>query len=243
MLKNKANRECCDVDIRIKNTLKPYLFFDTANTTGLEITSDDTYAMSKGSRAIAFSNPMESTFTIAAQVLPLKLYAMLSDGQIETTAIVADKTTIKCETAGELTLPDGVQTGTVFVYKAGEYAETAIEGTVANKKFTATTADAIAIGEAYDVGYLILKDKGVHKVSFNDKKNPQDYYITLLTNDKDEDGIVTAKKIVVYKAKPQKSLNLSYSSEDDPISVELTFTALKDKDGNIIDMVDFDDEE
>ena len=76
-LTNKASRTVADVDIRVLSTMKPYLFFETANTTGLSISSEDTFAMAKGARAIAFSNPMESTVTIEAQVLPSEFYAML----------------------------------------------------------------------------------------------------------------------------------------------------------------------
>jgi len=237
-MNNKANREVCDVDIRVLSTMKPYLFFDTANETGLEISGDDTYAMAKGSRKIAFSNPMESTMTITAQVVPFKFYAMLSDGVIDTEAAYAEKSTIKANVAGQLTIPSGAKAGTLFVYKTGEYAETAIEGTFSGTTFTATTETNIAIGESYDVGYVVVKSTGVQKIAFNNKRNPLDYYITMLTNDKDEAGVLVPKRIVCYKAKPVRSATFTYSSEGDPVSVELQFTCLEDKDGNIVDMVE-----
>ena len=45
---NKANRTCCDVDIRVLKTLAPYLFFEDANVTTFGFTADETYATSKG---------------------------------------------------------------------------------------------------------------------------------------------------------------------------------------------------
>lgn len=240
---NKASRSVCDVDIRTLSTMKPYLYFETANTTGLEMSSEDTFAMAKGARSIAFSNPLESTVTIEAQVLPSEFYAMLSDGTIETTAVVAEKATVTCSTAGTLTVPADIKAGTLFVYASGSYAGTPIEGTLSGTTFTATTAADIAVDSAYDIGYLITKSTGIKKITFNDEKNPVDYYITMNTVEKDEDGILTAKKIVIYKGKPTKSLSLSYSSEGDPISVSMTINCLRDKSGNIIDMVEIEDED
>ncbi len=67
---NKANRQVCDVDIRVLSTMAPFLYFDTANTTTTGLTADSVYAMAKGTRKIAFQNPLEGTMTIEAQVYP-----------------------------------------------------------------------------------------------------------------------------------------------------------------------------
>ena len=99
---NKANRQVCDVDIRFLKTMAPFLKFDTANTTTAGLSSDSVYAMAKGSRKIAFANPLEGTMTIEAQVYPFKFFALLSDGTIETNAAYADSQVVKCETEGEL---------------------------------------------------------------------------------------------------------------------------------------------
>ena len=88
---NKANRQVCDVDIRVLKTMAPFLFFDTANTTTAGLTGDSVYAMKKGSRAIAFQNPIQGTMTIEAQVMPFKAYALFSDGVIESEATYAVK--------------------------------------------------------------------------------------------------------------------------------------------------------
>ena len=61
---NKANRQVCDVDIRDVATKKPFLFFDTANTTTQNITGESVFAMAKGTKRIAFANPVEGTATI-----------------------------------------------------------------------------------------------------------------------------------------------------------------------------------
>ena len=91
---NKANRQVCDVDIRILKTMQPFLFFDTANTTTAGLTGDAVYAMKKGTKAIAFQNPIEGTLSVSAQVIPFKFYALLSNGVVETDAAYAKKETI-----------------------------------------------------------------------------------------------------------------------------------------------------
>lgn len=245
---NFANRQVCDVDIRVLKTMAPFLKFDTANTTGVSISSDSVYAMAKGTRRIAFQNPLEGTMTIEAQVYPFKFFAMLSDGVIDDEAIYADSQTIKCATAGELslTVPTNgtIQAGTVFAYPEGEYGDesSVIAGTFASGKFTATTASQIAVGEEYVVGYVVTRTSSegnaVKSVTFNNKRLPKDFYITMKTLDKDEEGVLTPFLITVYKATIQRNFELSFSSEGDPASVTLTFDTLENKDGNVMSFVE-----
>lgn len=245
---NFANRQVCDVDIRVLKTMAPFLKFDTANTTGVSISSDSVYAMAKGTRRIAFQNPLEGTMTIEAQVYPFKFFAMLSDGVIDDEAIYADSQTIKCATAGELslTVPTNgtIQAGTVFAYPEGEFGDegSVIAGTFASGKFTATTPANIAVGEDYVVGYVVSRTStegnAVKSVTFNNKRLPKDFYITMKTLDKDEDGVLTPFLITVYKATIQRNFELSFSSEGDPASVTLTFDTLENKDGNVMSFVE-----
>jgi hypothetical protein len=149
---------------------------------------------------------------------------------------------VKCETAGEIsiTVPtDGtIGAGTVFVFAKGDFGGTAIEGTFATNKFTATTASNIAVGSDYEVAYIVTRTSGVKKITFNNKKLPKDYYITMKTVDKDEDGLLTPFVMTAYKAMIQRNFELSFSSEGDPASVTLNFDLLEDKDGNVLDMIE-----
>lgn len=234
---NKANRQVCDVDIRFLKTMKPFLFFDTANTTTAGLSGDSVYAMKKGTRAIAFHNPIEGTMTIEAQVMPFKAYALFSDGIIDTTATIAKKETITCATGGQLTVT-GAVAGSVFVFAEGEYGNTPIAGTYATNTFTATTASNIVQGNRYEVGYLVTKTTGIQKVSFNNKKIPKDYFIQMSTLDKGEDDSLTPFIITAYKASIQRNFELSFSSEGDPASVTITFDLLEDKNGNVMDIIE-----
>lgn len=234
---NKANRQVCDVDIRILKTMAPFLFFDTANTTTAGLSGDAVYAMKKGTRAIAFHNPIEGTMTIEAQVMPFKAYSLFSDGTIDNTAAYAVKKTIKCTTAGELNIT-GAKAGTVFVYASGEFGNTQIAGTYASNKFTATTANDIAVDTEYEVGYIVERTENVKKVSFNNKKVPKDYYITMSTLDKGEDESLTPFIMTAYKASIQRNFELSFSSEGDPASVTITFDLLEDSQGRVLDLIE-----
>lgn len=239
---SKACRQVCDIEFRTLSDMAPYLFFEDGNVTGLDFSADTTFAKKKGTNAIGFDNPIDGTIKIECQVVPTKLYALLSDGTIGTTAKTGTKKTIKATTAGTLTLPEGIVAGTVFVYAEGDYAGTAIEGTVAGTTFTATTVGEISADASYEIGYIATETTGVKVISFNNKKNCKDYYVTMLTNEKDEDGNITAKKIICYKVLPKKALSLSYSSEGEPVSVSIECSLLEDKDGNQIDMVEYDGE-
>lgn len=239
---NKANRQVCDVDIRILKTMAPFLNFDTANTTTAGLSGDSVYAMAKGSRRIAFANPLEGTMSIEAQVYPFKFFALLSDGQIETTAAYAASQTIQATEAGKLAIEvksGTITAGTVFAYPADSFGDESamIAGTYSDGTFTATEAGDIAVGTSYKVGYIVNRT-GVKKISFNNKKLPKDYYITMTTVDKDEEGMLTPFVMTAYKASIQRNFELSFSSEGDPASVTLTFDLMEDKDGNIFDMVE-----
>lgn len=235
---NKANRACAKVDIRVLKTMAPFLFFKKGNTVGLDLSGDTVFAKAMGANAVGFDNPWDGSFSIEAQVFPMEYLALLSDGSIDDTAVDAVKEEITATTAGTLTIPTGVKTGTLFVYNAGEYGGTPIAGTFTGTTFTATASADIVADTTYEVGYLIEKTTGVRKVSFNNAKATQDYFVTLLTEDKDEDGTVTAKKYIIYKCKPKRTFSVSHSSEGDPMSVKIEFQALEDKDGNYVDVLE-----
>ena len=92
------------------------------------------------------------------------------------------------------------------------------------------------------VGYVVSRTStagnAVKSVTFNNKRLPKDFYITMKTLDKDEDGVLTPFLITVYKAAIQRSFDLSFSSEGDPASVTLTFDTLENKDGNVMSFVE-----
>ena len=258
---NKANRQVCDVDIRILKTMQPFLDFETANTTTAGLSGDSAYAMAKGTRKIAFPNPIQGTMSIEAQVYPFKFFSLLSDGVIESSATYADKQVVTYNGAKtengrnrliEFTIPSDrtIVSGTVFLYPKGYFGEEKHrikvatflapkeqeDGTLVQQ--ISTPMNSITEGAEYEVGYIITRTSGVQKISFNNNKLPQDYYITQKTLDKDEEGKLTPFVMTAYKATVQRNFELSFNSEGDPATVTLTFDLMEDKNGNIFDMVE-----
>lgn len=244
---NRANRQVADVLIQEKKNKALFLDFKTANTTTTNISADSVYARAKGANRIAFPNSPEGTLAIEAQVYPFKMYALFSDGKIDTTAIYGETQTIKATEAGKLTITvptkGTIQAGTVFAYPVDSAGDenAVIKGTYAEGVFTATTAGDIAVDKEYAVSYIINRT-GVKKISFNSKRTPKDYFITMSTLDKDEDGVLTPFKQTFYKATPQRNFELALSSDGDPVSLTATFDLLEDKDGNFVDMIEIPDD-
>ena len=235
---NMANRQCCDLDIRDYKTKTPWMYADFCNTTTMGFSSDAVYANKKGQKCIKFDNPLDGTIAMTFQVHPFRVYAMLSDGEIETSAVIARKEIVKATDAGCLTLANTPVAGSVFVYAEDDFGGKAIEGTVADKVFTAKESSALVKDTAYAVAYLEEKTSGVQKVSFNNKKVPKDFYIQMSTLDKDENGSLVPMRITAYKASPQRNLELSFSSDGDPAEITITCDALVDEDGNVLDMIE-----
>ncbi len=244
-LLSRANREVCNIIIKDLKTGAPYMKYDLANTTGLNLTSDNVYAMGHGARKVAFQNPLEGELTLSCQCLPYKMLALYSDGIIDQDATYLMTSTIKCATAGELPLAvsDGtIVAGTVFVYPEGQIGDGAIAGTFAGGKFTATTAVDLAVGTSYDVTFAVTRETGVQKIVLNNKRLPKDVSIQMDTFYKQSDGTLIPYRIIVHKATIARNCNLSFSSEGDPQTIDMSFTVLTDDNEDFVDIIEITEE-
>lgn len=233
---NMANRQCCDVHILDYATMKPWMLVDFCNTTTAGFSADAVYANKKGAKDIKFDNPLEGTMKLNFQVHPFQIYALYSDGEIETSALIARRENVTGGTAGKLTLTNTPKAGTV--YAVDPDTGNIIEGTVSAKEFTATTTSEIKEGTTYEVSYLEEKTAGVKKISFNNKKTPKDFFIQMETVDKDEKGNLVPVRITAYKASPNRTLDLSFSSDGDPAEIEIELSVLQNEDGDVMDIIE-----
>lgn len=233
---NMANRQCCDVHILDYATMKPWMLVDFCNTTTAGFSADAVYANKKGAKDIKFDNPLEGTMKLNFQVHPFQIYALYSDGEIETSALIARRENVTGGTAGKLTLKNTPKAGTV--YAVDPDTGKIIEGTVSEKEFTATTTSEIKEGTTYEVSYLEEKIAGVKKISFNNKKTPKDFFIQMETVDKDEKGNLVPVRITAYKASPNRTLDLSFSSDGDPAEIEIELSVLQNEDGDVMDIIE-----
>lgn len=233
---NMANRQCCDVHILDYATKKPWMLVDFCNTTTAGFSADAVYANKKGAKDIKFDNPLEGTMKLNFQVHPFQIYALYSDGEIETSALIARRENVTGGTAGKLTLTNTPKAGTV--YAVDPESGKIIEGTVSAKEFTAKTTSDIKEGTTYEVSYLEEKTAGVKKISFNNKKTPKDFFIQMETVDKDEQGKLVPVRITAYKASPNRTLDLSFSSDGDPAEIEIELSVLQNEDGDVMDIIE-----
>lgn len=233
---NMANRQCCDVHILDYATKKPWMLVDFCNTTTAGFSSDAVYANKKGAKDIKFDNPLEGTMKLNFQVHPFQIYALYSDGEIETSALIARRENVTGGTAGKLTLTNTPKAGTV--YAVDPDTGKIIEGTVSEKEFTAKTISDIKQGTTYEVSYLEEKTSGVKKISFNNKKTPKDFFIQMETVDKDEKGNLVPVRITAYKASPNRTLDLSFSSDGDPAEIEIELSILQNENGDVMDIIE-----
>ena len=238
---NMANRQCCDLDIRDYKTKAPWMFADFCNTTTTNISADAVYANKKGAKCIKFDNPLEGTLTLEFQVAPFRIYAMLSDGEVETSAVIARRESVTGEAGGILNLTKAPVAGSVFAIDP--VTGKTIEGTVADKKFTAKTTSDIVADTTYEVAYLESKTSGVKKVTFNNKKLPKDFFIQMSTLNEDENGDQVPMRLTAYKASPQRNFEMSFASDGDAMSISLVVDLLEDHDGNVLDMIEITSEE
>nr|DAI19682.1 MAG TPA: structural protein [Caudoviricetes sp.] len=233
---NMANRQCCDVHILDYATMKPWMLVDFCNTTTAGFSADAVYANKKGAKDIKFDNPLEGTMKLNFQVHPFQIYALYSDGEIETSALIARRENVTGAAEGKLTLTNTPKAGTV--YAVDPDTGKIIEGTVTEKEFTATTTSEIKEGTTYEVSYLEEKTAGVKKISFNNKKTPKDFFIQMETVDKDEKGNLVPVRITAYKASPNRTLDLSFSSDGDPAEIEIELSVLQNEDGDVMDIIE-----
>ena len=235
---NRANRQCCDLDIRDFKTGAPVLFADFGNVTTAGFSSENVYAMKKGAKAIAFNNPLEGSASIEFQVHPFSLYALFGDGTIEKSGIIKKREVIKGSAGNKLTLTGTPKDGTVFACKKGEWGKEVIEGNFSGSDFTATSPGDIVQDEYYEVGYLEEKSSGINKITINNNKLPKDLTISMETLDKDVEGNLVPFIMNIYKATIQRNLELSFSSEGDPATITINLDILQDDEGNVLDFIE-----
>lgn len=78
--------------------------------------------------------------------------------------------------------------------------------------------------------------EGTTTVVFENTTNsmPKYYVIKAETVWQDADGLTYAETLTFHKACPKRALNLSYSGDGDPISVDIEFDLLQDADGKVL---------
>jgi hypothetical protein len=231
---NFANRDCGALEIRVLETMKMFLDAPWCNTSTVSASSDSNYALKRGAKTIAFANPIDSTLKIEFQIAPFKAYSLFSDGSILKDGVRPFTEEITATGATTLTMTTAnVVNGTICVYAATDDSfDSPIEVTVSDMTLTG----AFTSGTKYVVRGLKTLASGIQRVEINNKRLPKDYYITIETTDKGEDGSSIPMLITAYKATPKRNFEMALSSSGDPVTITAEFDCLENKEGKQLDI-------
>ena len=120
---NMANREVCDLIFVDYATKKPFLNLDFANVSTTELTGESVFAYGgKGHpKRVQFSGERGGTLTIETQIQTVKLWQLITGGELNQSAKFVTRIETVVDDAGtEITLPDEPTAGSTVVYAAND---------------------------------------------------------------------------------------------------------------------------
>lgn len=234
---NMANREVCDLLFVDYATKKPFLNLDFANVSTTELTGESVFAHGgKGhSKRVQFSGERGGTITIETQIQTVKLWQLITGGEISRSAKFVTRMETSVDDAGTvITLPDVPAADSVVVYKADDDCGAELACTVADKVITLTSA--LTGGDAVIVYYMKEVNEGVQRINIKSTSFPKNFIVYGDTVMKTEDDEAVPLKLTAYKCAPQSNMSLSFSNNGDPGSLTITADLMADQDNNILDL-------
>lgn len=235
---NMANREVCDLIFVDYATKKPFLNLDFANVSTTELTGESVFAYGgKGHpKRVQFSGERSGTMTIETQIQTVKLWQLITGGELSKSAKFVNRVEAAVDDAGTaILLEDTPVAGSVVVYAADDDCGTELENTVADKTITLTTA--LSGGDKVIVYYMKEVSSGVQRINIKSTNFPKSFIVYGDTVMKTEDDEVLPYKLTAYKVAPQSSMSLSFSNNGDPGAITITCDLMADGDDNILDLV------
>lgn len=241
---NMANREVCDLIFVDYATKKPFLNLDFANVSTTEITGESVFAYGgKGHpKRIQFSGERGGTLTIETQIQTVKLWQLITGGEISNTAKFVVRKEFAVGTNGtDVELKETPVAGSVVVYKADDDCGTEIANTVEDKKITLTPT--LTEGDKVVVYYMKEMSEKVQRINIKATSFPKNFIVYGDTIMKTEDDEVLPMKLTCYKCAPQSNMSISFSNNGDPSSLSITCDLLVDQDDNMLDLALIEEEE
>lgn len=235
---NMANREVCDLIFVDYTTKKPFLNLDFANVSTTELTGESVFAYGgKGHpKRVQFAGERGGTLTIETQIQTVKLWQLITGGEISKSAKFVTRVETEVDDAGTaITLADTPIANSVMVYSADDDCGTELQCTVADN--TITLATALSGGDKVIVYYMKEVTTGVQRVNIKSTSFPKNFIVYGDTVMKTEDNEILPYKLTAYKVAPQSNMSLSFSNSGDPGTVTITCDLMADSDDNILDLV------
>lgn len=233
-----ANREVCDLIFVDYATKKPFLNLDFANVSTTELTGESVFAYGgKGHpKRVQFSGERGGTITIETQVQSVKLWQLITGGEVSKSAKFVTRTEAVVNEAGtEITLAETPVAGSVVVYAADDDCGTELACTSADKVVTLSTA--LSGGAKVIVYYMKEMSEGVQRINIKSTSFPKNFTVYGDTVMKTENDEVLPYRIVAAKCAPQSNMSLSFSNSGDPSTLTITCDLLADADDNILDLI------
>ena len=232
---NMANREVMNIVLLDYKTKVPYMKIDFANVSTTNFQANRVYA--KGGwgapNRVGFDGERNGTLQIDTQIMPAKLFALLSGKDIAKTATVLKREVLTAGADG-IQLSEAPKAGTVQVFAASDDCGTPIADVkVAEKKVTSTS---ITEGKNYIAYYYLEKTTGVQSIKFDADTFPKAFEIRGEMPFKTEDEEEVMCYLAYFKAQPQATFNLAFQNTGDPTTVSITFDCYANQDGDIYDM-------
>ncbi|MBO5093564.1 MAG: hypothetical protein J6C33_04305 [Lachnospiraceae bacterium] len=235
---NMTNREVCDLIFVDYATKKPFLNLDFANVTTTELTGESVFAYGgKGHpKRVQFAGERGGTLTIETQIQTVKLWQLITGGEIAKSARFVTRVETVTDDAGTgITLKDTPVSGSVVVYTADDDCGTELACSVADTAITLTTA--LTGGSKVIVYYMKEVTSGVQRINVKSTSFPKNFIVYGDTIMKTEDDEVLPYKMTAYKVAPQGNMSLSFSNNGDPGSITITCDLMADDDDNMLDLV------
>ena len=235
---NMTNREVCDLIFVDYATKKPFLNLDFANVTTTELTGESVFAYGgKGHpKRVQFAGERGGTLTIETQIQTVKLWQLITGGEIAKSARFVTRVETVTDDAGTgITLKDTPVSGSVVVYAADDDCGTELACSVADTAITLTTA--LTGGSKVIVYYMKEVTSGVQRINVKSTSFPKNFIVYGDTIMKTEDDEVLPYKMTAYKVAPQGNMSLSFSNNGDPGSITITCDLMADDDDNMLDLV------
>ncbi|MBD5537885.1 MAG: hypothetical protein HDQ99_19980, partial [Lachnospiraceae bacterium] len=228
----------CDLIFVDYATKKPFLNLDFANVSTTELTGESVFAYGgKGHpKRVQFSGERGGTITIETQIQTVKLWQLITGGEISKSAKFVTRVEAAVDEAGtEITLAEAPVIGSVVVYTADDDCGTELECTVADKVIMLNTA--LSGGEKVIVYYMKEVTDNVQRINIKSTSFPKNFIVYGDTIMKTEDDEVLPYRLVAAKCAPQSNMSLSFSNTGDPGSITITCDLLADADDNILDLI------
>ncbi len=234
---NMANREVCDLLFVDYATKKPFLNLDFANVSTTELTGESVFAHGgKGHpKRVQFSGERGGTITIETQIQTVKLWQLITGGEVSKSAKFVARTETSVDESGTIiTLTDTPAADSVVVYKADDDCGTELECTVSDNVIALTSV--LNSGDAVIVYYMKEVNEGVQRINIKSTSFPKNFIVYGDTVMKTEDDEALPLKLTAYKCAPQSNMSLSFSNNGDPGSLTITADLMADQDNNILDL-------